>query len=415
MKMTSALTTLMLLTSLCFSSFVSAEDVAIPVVNKPAALQEGTQRELSADQVAELLPWAKNSKSLLGDMVNGLDGLSTTDKIERLELGIKSAVNESAPKNTELLMRYVLNRALVVNDILKVEMSEDSVGTSDTKLRVLLTSVNMAIKYYDLDEKVLSKKAVIPFAKFGQDYFIFLNELNKSIFDASASYAIQKTALQWLQWDLYRDLNNTSYAPQIVKLNNGLKLLPEKKLSDAQSLNYIRQMKLLASQLSLAEIKVDYPIMDATNLLKSNIRACQESFKSTTELDQCFTYARTYYIVPEVTQNCANVLSSESGRLACILNFKNLVSNPEAFSYIKTCANNFSSEEGKLNCMAFAVNTSIEVEVLNSCGYSFKGDKGRLYCIKQMVCKRSEASESAQKECFDRNLSEFTGIFNLKN
>lgn len=251
MKTTNKLTALVLLSALSFSSVIKADEINLPVINKPAVLDEGTQTELTAAQIAELLPWAKDSKIFLIDLLENVQGLSMTDKIERLVEGIKSVVGESAPKNSELLMRYALNRGLVVNDIITREALDTSVGTADAKLRVLRASIQMAIKYYDTDMAILSEKNPAPYVLFGADYFDFLSDLNKSVFDASAQYAIQRTALEWLQWDLYRDLNNASYSPQIVKINSSLKTFPDKRLEDAQSIASIRQMKSVARQLSL--------------------------------------------------------------------------------------------------------------------------------------------------------------------
>lgn len=248
------LTTLTLLAVLSTGFVVkAAEEITLPVISKPAVLEEGTQRTLTQAQINEILPWAKDSKIFLNDLLDNIQGLSTNDKIDRLVEGISNTVGESAPKNSELLMRYALNRGLVLNEILSKEMGADEVGTADAKLRVLKSSVLMAIKFYDTDMATLSKKSVAPFVIFGLEYFEFLTELNKSIFDASAQYAIQRTALEWLQWDLYRDLNNASYAAQIVKINNALKTFTTKKMTDAQSIASIRQMKALANQLRVRE------------------------------------------------------------------------------------------------------------------------------------------------------------------
>jgi hypothetical protein len=254
-------TAILLLAAISFATMTKADDaVVIPVISKPAILDEGTQRDLTAAQIAELLPWAKDSKIFLNDLLESIQGLPNADKLDRLVEGIEQVVGESAPKNSELLMRYALNRGLAINGILEKEMDADAVGTIDAKIRVLRSSINMAIKYYDTDMATLSKKTPAPFITFGIDYFNFLNELNKSIFDASAQYAIERTSLEWLQWDLYRDLNNTQFAPQIVKINNSLKIYPTKKLTDAQSIAYIRQMKNLAQQLKVLQID-DKPII----------------------------------------------------------------------------------------------------------------------------------------------------------
>ncbi|AUN99021.1 hypothetical protein C0V70_13100 [Bacteriovorax stolpii] len=253
-KMNKAMAVLAVIATISFSQMTMAqEEISLPVITKPAILEEGTQRELSASQVAELLPWAKDSKIFLSDLLDNVQTLAPSDKVDHLVEGIKSVVGESAPKNSELLMRYALNRGLVINDILIREVEANSVGMVDVQLRVLKASILMAIKYYDQDMEMMSKKAKTSFAAFGLDYYDFLSELNKSVFDASAQYSFQRTALEFLQWDLYRDLNNTVYANQIVKINNGLKTFPTKKLTDSQSIALIRQMKSLAKQLKVTK------------------------------------------------------------------------------------------------------------------------------------------------------------------
>jgi hypothetical protein len=230
-----------------------SEEIALPVITKPLLLSEGTQTELSDIQIAEILPWALDSKVFLTDLLLSIQWLNTEDKIERLVEGIKSVVAFSSPKNTELLMRYTLNRGLVLNEVIKKETQTDAVGTSDTKLRLLISTIKMAIQYYDMDLEVLNKKTSVSYIAFGIKYFNFLNELNKSIFDASAQFMIQRIALEWLQWDLYRDLKNIHFASQIVKINNSLKTISTKKTTDIQALALIRQMKAISQQLKLDE------------------------------------------------------------------------------------------------------------------------------------------------------------------
>ena len=263
--MKKALIVAIIISNVTLSVPLRAESLDLPVISRPAILQEGTQRDLTPAQIAELLPWAKNSKIFLTDLLDNIQTLAPADKVDRLIDGITSVVGESAPKNTELLMRYVLNRGIVLNDLLLKEVEPNSVGLVDAQLRVLRASVEMAIQYYEKDLAVLSKKSNNSFAEFGLNYFSFLSELNKSVFDASAQYAIQKTALEFLQWDLYRDLNNTIYAPQIVKINNALKIFTDKKKSDAQSIAYIRQMKSISNQINIQELLNNILLAEAKN------------------------------------------------------------------------------------------------------------------------------------------------------
>lgn len=229
---------------------LNAEEIVIPVITSPSALQEGVQRELTPTQIGELLPWANDSKAFLVDLLDATRGLPVTQKCERLYDGIKQVIGESNPKNSELFMRYILNRSIALADLLAKETDANAVGSVDSKLRVLTLSIGMAITYYDIDLKNITEKKS-SYAGFGIAYFNFLNELSKSIFDASAQYKISRTSLEWLQWDLYRDLNNTSYAQKIVKIHNALRIFPTTSSNDALAIDYIRQVKTVIKQLAI--------------------------------------------------------------------------------------------------------------------------------------------------------------------
>jgi hypothetical protein len=254
--MKTQLTILALISAITFSNVISAEEIELPKITKPLVLEEGTQRELTTAQIAELLPWAKNSRLFLKDLLESTQGIATSDRIERLTSGIKEVVLESNQKNSELFMRYILNRGIVLNEIIEKESDPTLAGSSDAQIRVLLMSINMALKYFDVDMQILSKKSAAPFKTFGVEYFEFLNDLNKSIFDASTQYNIQRTALEWLQWDLYRDLNNARFAPQIFKINNNLKIFPVKKMTDGQAIAFIRQMKKVTTGMDFGDGQV---------------------------------------------------------------------------------------------------------------------------------------------------------------
>ncbi len=216
-------------------------------------LEEGTQTTLSQQQIEELLPWTKNSKIALNELLFEIKDLSVEEKIEHLKIGIKSIVIESRPM-TELFMRYTLNRALVIEDVINKETDATAIGISDVKLRVLLNSINLALRYYDLDTRTINTNSKMAFAEYGSDYFLFLLNLNKSIFDASAQYQIHKITLEWLAWDLYRDLDNTSFAIQITKIAQFLKTLPSEPLSDSRTLVYIRKMRDLQESLNISQV-----------------------------------------------------------------------------------------------------------------------------------------------------------------
>ena len=407
MKMTKTLTTLVLLTSLCFSSLISAEEVVIPVVTKPSILQEGTQRELSPAQIEELIPWAKNSKVFLNDLLNSLQGLSSVDKLDRLEVGIESVVGESAPKNSELLMRYVLNRGLVINDLLKKEIAAEEVGSIDTKLRVLISSINMAITYYDTDMSTLAKKTSAPFIAFGVSYFQFLSELNKSIFDASASYNVQRTALEWLQWDLYRDLNNQQVASQIVKINNSLKMFPTKSMSDAQYITYIKQMKLMVSQLDLKDgkVKISRQREIQENVNSSYTTECLEVMSSDSYKTACMNIAKSSNVAPSLIKVCGKIMSSDSYTYDCIGKMPGNFDQDIINSYLK-CGTIMSSESYALACVDLVTSYSTQTIDVEQCGLSMRSDSYRYDCIQKIGQSGMENLADITKECASTMSSE---------
>jgi hypothetical protein len=234
-------------------SVVHGEDILLPIISKPAVLNEGTQVALTDAQIAELLPWVNKSKIKLNELLVRAEEFSSEERINFLLEGIQLTVNESSSSYSELLMKFTLNRAVVVNQILNDEIDPGSVGLADVRLRVLTTSIKMAIEYVDSDIATLSGKEKVNYGMFGKYYFNFLNELNKSIYDTSAQYDIQRSALEWLQWDLYRDLNNAKYGPAIIKINKSLKEFPESGVSDQEAISKIRLMKKIAINLELTD------------------------------------------------------------------------------------------------------------------------------------------------------------------
>ncbi len=243
-----------------FAAYAEGENILLPELTAPSVLSEGTERILTDSQIAEILPWAKNSKTFLTDLLDNTRDLPMSEREEQLLRGIDDVVLASAPRHTETLMRYVLNRGVVVYGVLKNEIDPHSVGAVDVRVRVLSQSIKMALSYYQNDLNLLMKKESfkpVSFAAFGITYVQFLFELNKSIFDSSAQY---KVARIFLSWDLYRDLENKKYAGQILKIYQFLKILPVGEgQSDKRSLSLLRQIRKVYQRLNLKTTRVIVP------------------------------------------------------------------------------------------------------------------------------------------------------------
>lgn len=265
-----------ILVTMMMGPYSHAAEVSLPVISSPVILSEGTQTFLSKDQIAELTPWATDSKASLQELLDNLEEKSSADKIELITTEFETILSNSAHKRSELFMRYSLTRALALIQMIKNETGSEVVGGNDLQLRILVSSAKMAIKYYDADMTFLNKKQQSSFAIFGVEYFNFLTYLNKSVIDSSVQYAIQKTSLEWLQWDLYRDLDNTKYAGDIVRINSFLTSLPSGKVSDKDALNLIKQMKKLATKLDVLTASKNEA--EETLALKTQLRVEQDTY-----------------------------------------------------------------------------------------------------------------------------------------
>ena len=224
-------------------------ELPVDLIKVQAVLDEGTQVELSEAQVEEMLPWAQNSKVFLEDLLERVRTLPLSDKFDQTVSGIKNTVLSSAPKNTELLMRYVLNRSLKVVEVIDEQIgSEKNTSTLNVQFNILKDSIELAIKYYKNDLSFLTNQiksdSLVSFSAFGINYSQFLYQYTKLVFDASAQYQLMRMTLGFLQWDLYRDQNNNLYAPVIMTINHELSNNPKDlDVSDQEYLKRVRNMK----------------------------------------------------------------------------------------------------------------------------------------------------------------------------
>ena len=227
---------------------LSSEIQILPTISAPLGLDEGVDTKLDASQVESLKVWANNKKKLLDELILSVDGLNPEDRLQILLKGISDISIAGTKKDSELFLRFILNRALKVYEILLKETVPNEVGIIDVKLRIIVNSIKLASKYFVNDLKYFENQKYEPnFVDFGVEYAQFLFDLNKSIFNVSAQYQIARTALGFLQWDLYRSLDKQTYSNEIIRIHTNLEnISPEKTPTDnLKSLLLIRQMKKL--------------------------------------------------------------------------------------------------------------------------------------------------------------------------
>ncbi len=233
----------------------------ITEIKPPAQFDEGIETKLSQDQINEIKPWATRSNLTLEDVYNRTKKIRSAPKVKEILVDtIQKVVLSSAPKRTELLTRYVLNRTLKIMEEMERQIGpnpDPSTRNSVTQeqVRILRLSVRMAIRYYLDDIEFINGQARerhtslvnLPYAKFGIEYAKFLMWINESVVNARAQYNIAIMALGLLQWDLYRDdPNKMLLAPAIQKVYDFLATAPEKandSFPDSQWVQAMRQVR----------------------------------------------------------------------------------------------------------------------------------------------------------------------------
>lgn len=243
-----------LITLLVFSSLKAFASEETRQIEIPYALQEGLETSLTDAQIQELLPWAYNTRDILSDLLDRVSQLPVSERNSRLKYEINDVVLKSAPKQTELFMRYILNRAVLVNDILTREHKGNQIGLEDLRYTMFKRSIQMALKYYKSDIELLTgnvQNNLELFSSFGFEYAKFLREIDNSIIDASAQFAVSRLVLELLHYDLFRDINRNKYSAQIVRIKSFLDSNIPKEPSERASVNikYIKEMKALMNDI----------------------------------------------------------------------------------------------------------------------------------------------------------------------
>jgi hypothetical protein len=239
---------------------VSQAQAAITEIKPPSDFQfdEGIETKLSAEQIKEIAPWAHRSNSTLEDVYNRTKKMRNAEQVKAtLVKTITEVVLSSAPKRTELLMRYVLNRTLKIMEEMQNQIPKDADpstrnSVTQEQVRILKLSVRMALRYYIDDVKFINGQAQqnnvslvnLPYAKFGIEYAKFLMWINESVVIAKAQYNIAMMALGLLQWDLYRDdPNKLLLAPAIQKIYDYVTTVPEKAQDSYPDAHWVQQMR----------------------------------------------------------------------------------------------------------------------------------------------------------------------------
>ena len=219
-------------------------------------LEQGVTEKLTAKEIAEIKPWAENSQVFLQELLIQTRNLSKNQKISQLENGIQEIVLDSAPKRSELFLRYALNRGVYMSRVLVQEAGEEVLNVKITRVRILERSIDLALQFYQNDIRFLTagEDPRLSRGEFALAWITLNQELARSIQDASAQYELYRFGLERLQVDLGKSTGREEYAVDVIRIEKQLqlqKMLNPKTLFDQQLLVQIRYIKQIMNDLNL--------------------------------------------------------------------------------------------------------------------------------------------------------------------
>lgn len=232
---------------------ILADEIILPTeIMTPNELLEGVERTFTTDQVKELQVWAENAKTYLQDLLLQIKRDTSEGKIERILKGINYVAIEKRPLHSELLMRYVLNRALIIDQTILKYQEKTNTNLSDLRAAVLTSSLNKAIHYYQVDVDYFNGKNILSFADFGKEYFHYTQKISVSLFfNAQLQYELKRMFFDWLKWDLWRDTAKAQFSDKIIKIDRELQKQIPLPLNDVDALTSFKSLMRLEDNLGL--------------------------------------------------------------------------------------------------------------------------------------------------------------------
>jgi len=247
--------TLALMATLSFAAI--AQTIEIPRIDIPSELAngqfaEGTITRLSSAEVAEFLPWAQNSRNQLNRAINGAKTLPLRQRLPHIERAVRAVVARSESRQYQMLMRYSLNRGLLLVEELKRHMDMTQIGSQENALDLLQRSITVALSFYESDLTFQqraqngSNTVVIPHADFGTAFMQGLYPGVVNVLDATAQYRLLYKLVEMVNWDLSRDADAPRFAEAIVEAFEMVQDMPEQsESSDVNNLFLVRRLNSL--------------------------------------------------------------------------------------------------------------------------------------------------------------------------
>jgi hypothetical protein len=233
--------------------------------------REGTTVILSPSEIADLKQWVDNAKQdlllLQDDVRRGSLEKRRHDIVREFEV----IVGRSSPKENELLMRYTLNRALEIDELVG---SNPAPSELQSLVAFLDSSIDLSKSFYTDDQKYLeaigrgeAPQLQTPMALFAYQYAETLLQFSRTFLRPSLEYQITFKALGWLANDLNspRNLLRIQFSESITRIARLQAKFPQMPVGSDQSvLQSIRDFKWEYRERVLKHISsLNFEIKDA--------------------------------------------------------------------------------------------------------------------------------------------------------
>lgn len=177
--------------------------------------QEGTLTGLTETEIAQFKEWAMNVRFLLDEGVFDSRNLSPREKVTALRLTVQKTVKLSGENYYQRLVRYTLNRGLLLADYIE----EDTViGSPEAQISILLESIALAKKYYkeaieyERNVFVTGRELTLSQAEYGISFAQKMYANVMSVQAINSQIKAQYKILEMLLWDIYSDREARRYA-----------------------------------------------------------------------------------------------------------------------------------------------------------------------------------------------------------
>ena len=221
------------------------------LVENDSEFKEGTITRLSETEMKRFLPWANNAKNILIQAMEDIQNMPLHEQVYTLKTKIQEVVRSSKTRSYQTLMRFGLNRGLLLLEIYYNEVAINQPGVWENALDLLKNIISVSLEFYQSDLAFQKNISTFPsdtselHAVFGINFHYFAMKAIINVSDVSAQFYMMYKAYEMLSWDLSRDKNALDYSENILEIYNYLKKI--KKQSPSGDKSYLQAIRGLSS------------------------------------------------------------------------------------------------------------------------------------------------------------------------